>query len=61
MLDREDFKASSIVLEDIAPSSKRSVGLPSTNNNSNGNAGPSSLANVSADPEFACLLQEASN
>ena len=58
-LDREDFKVSSIVSEDTASSSERSIGSPSTDNNNNGNAGPSSLANVSADPEFACLLQEA--
>ena len=59
MLDREDFKASSIALEDTALLN-RSANLPSTGNN-NSNAGPSSLANVSVDPEFACLLQEASN
>ena len=60
-LDRKDFEVSSIALEGIAPSSKRSAGSLSTDNNNNGNASPFSLANVSADPEFACLLQEASN
>ena len=58
MLDREDFRVSSIVLEDTNPLPKRSIELPSTNNNSN--VGPSSLANISIDPEFARLLQEAS-
>ena len=53
MLDREDFKVSSIVLEDTAPPPKRSVESPSTSNNT---TSPSSLANVSIDPEFACLL-----
>ena len=56
-LDREDFEVSSIALEDATPP-ERLVKLPSADNN-NGNAGPSSLPNVSVDPEFACLLQEA--
>ena len=59
-LDYKDFKVLAIALEDAAPSSKRSIGLLPADNNNNGNAGPSSLANVSVDPEFTCLLQEAS-
>ena len=51
MLDREDFKVLAIVLEDTTPP-KRFVELPSIDNN----IGPSSLANVLADPKFACLL-----
>ena len=58
-LDREDFEVSAIALEDTTPFSERSIRSPSTNNN-NSNASPSSLANVSVDPEFARLLQEAS-
>ena len=58
MLDREDLEVSSVVLEDTAPSTKQSTGLPSTGNN-NSNAGPSSPVNISADPKFARLLQEA--
>ena len=58
-LDREDFEVSSIALEDTAPP-EQSIESPSADNN-NGNAGPSSPANVSVDPEFACLLQEAGN
>ena len=53
-LDCEDFEVSSIALEDIAPSSKRSIGLLSADNN--GNTGLFSPANVSVDPEFARLL-----
>ena len=56
-LDRKDFKASSIALEDTTPP-KRSIELLSANNN-NGNASPSSLPSISADPKFACLLQKA--
>ena len=56
-LDRKDLEVLSIVLEDTVPS-KRFIKLPSINNNT---TSPSSLANISADPEFACLLQEASN
>ena len=59
-LDYKDLEVLSIVLEDIAPP-KRSAGSPSTDNNDNSNAGPSSPANILADPEFACFLQEASN
>ena len=55
-LDREDFEVLSIVLEDTAPSSERFVRSFSADNNNNGNASPFSLANVLADPEFACLL-----
>ena len=53
-LDREDFGVLSIALEGTDPLPERSVELPSVDNN--GNAGPSSLANVSIDPEFARLL-----
>ena len=56
-LDRKDLKASSIALEDTAPP-ERSTKSPSTDNNA---TSPSSLANISADPEFACLLQKAGN
>ena len=52
MLDREDFEVSSIALEDAALP-KRSVELPSTDNNA---TSPFSLANISVDPEFAYLL-----
>ena len=59
-MDREDLEVSSVALEDAAPFSKRSIRSLSTDNN-NGDASPSSsLANVLADPKFACLLQEAS-
>ena len=54
-LDREDLEVSSIALEDTAPP-ERSVESPFTDNNT---TSPSSLANVSADLEFARLLQEA--
>ena len=57
-LDREDFKALVIALEDIAPLPERSIELPSTDNNA---TSPTSPANVLADPEFARLLQEASD
>ena len=56
-LDRKDLEVSSITLEDTT-SPERSIKSPSTNNNT---TSPSSPANVSIDPEFACLLQEASN
>ena len=59
-LDREDFEVSAIALEDTTPLPERSIESPSTNNN-NSNASPSSPAYISADPEFACLLQEASD
>ena len=55
-LDRKDLEVSSITLENTTLP-ERSTRLPSTDNSSN--AGPSSLANILADPEFACLLQEA--
>ena len=58
-LDREDFEASSTAPEDVAPSTEQSA-EPSSAGNNNSNAGPSSPANVSADPEFARLLREAS-
>ena len=58
MLDREDFEVSAIVLEDIAPPLERSVKSSFTNNNT---TSPTSLANILVDPEFACLLQEASD
>ena len=58
VLDREDFEVSAITLEDTTPSPERSIKLSSTDNNT---IGPTSLANVLADPEFACLLQEAGN
>ena len=52
MLDRKDFKVLSIVLEDTAPP-ERFIESPSTDNNT---TSLSSLANILADPEFACLL-----
>ena len=57
-LDYKDLEVLSIVLENITPPSKRSIRSPSIDNN-NSNASPSSLANISVDPKFACLLQEA--
>ena len=54
-LDREDFKVSSTILEDTTPP-EQSIESPFTDNNA---TSPASLANVLADPEFACLLQEA--
>ena len=51
-LDREDFKASAIALEEAVPP-ERSVDLSFTDNNA---TGPSSLANVLVDLEFACLF-----
>ena len=56
MLDREDLEVLSIALENAAPPSKRSIGSPSADNNA---IGPFSPANISVNPEFACLLQEA--
>ena len=56
-LDREDFKVSSIALEEAAPP-KRSVESPSTDNNA---TSPTSLANISTDPELARLLYKASS
>ena len=53
MLDREDFEVLAIALEDTAPFPKRSIELLSTNNNTISLTFP---ANVSVDPEFACLL-----
>ena len=50
-LDREDFKALVIVLEDTTPS-KQFIKLPPIDNN----ISLSSLANILADLEFACLL-----
>ena len=52
MLDREDFEVLATALEEAAPS-ERSVDLPFADNNA---TGPFSLANVSVDLEFACLL-----
>ena len=56
-LDYKDLEALSIALEDTAPP-KRSIESPSIDNNT---TSPSPLANISVDPEFACLLQESSN
>ena len=52
-LDREDFKALAMALEDIAPLPKRSIKLLSIDNNT---ISPASLANVLVDLEFAYLL-----
>ena len=52
MLDCKDFEVLVIALENITLPSKRSTGSPPAGNN----ASPSSLANISMDPEFTCLL-----
>ena len=54
-LDREDFEVLVVALEGTTPS-KRSIKSLSTDNNNNSNASPFSLANISANLEFACLL-----
>ena len=52
MLDHEDFEVLSTILEDTA-SPERSIELPFTDNNITSSI---SLANISVDPKFACLL-----